>query len=140
MSEQKYEILDIGLLVGNTWNPNEVKETNMEALKNEMAKTGSNVDQPVIVRKHPTEDGKYEIVDGYHRYSTLKELGIFEIHAIVKDYDDKEAKLKTISMNKLRGDFDSVRLAELIVDLKTNHNVTDEEIQKNIRIYSRRNT
>lgn len=31
-------------------------------------------------------------------------------------------------MNKLRGDFDSIRLAELILDLKTNHNMSETEL------------
>ena len=125
-----YHVIDIGLLLENTWNPNELKDINFDKLKNDIEKEWSNQDQPVMIRPHPTEKWKYEIVDWAHRYKAMHDLWFEEIVVVIKELDDKEAKLKTISMNKLRGDFDSIRLAELLVDLRRNHWMSDLDIEE----------
>lgn len=124
-----YQKIPLSKIEENEWNPNKVEDVNFNKLMEDISKSGGNQDQPILLR--PKGD-KYEVVDGAHRFRALKELGIKDAIAIVKELEDKDAKLKTISMNKFRGDFDSVLLAELIVDLKNNHGVTDEEIEKTL--------
>jgi ParB/RepB/Spo0J family partition protein len=94
--------LDISLIEPNHWNPNVMKEVDFEKLRREIAFTKSNQGYPIIVRKHPSLDGMYEIVDGEHRRKAMKELGIKEVWADVQILTDKEARLKTIKSNKFR--------------------------------------
>ena len=56
--------------------------------------------QPVIVRKN--KDGKYELIDGHRRVIAYRRLGIGQIKAIVKNYDDKEAQTFSIIGNLQR--------------------------------------
>ena len=42
----------------------------------------------ILVRKHPEEEGKYQISYGHHRLETLKELGIKEVDLPVKNIQD----------------------------------------------------
>ena len=121
--------VDIALLHENTWNPNRVADAEYQALVNALNTDEGNYRQPVLVRPHPTIQGHYEIVDGAHRYRAMKE-NFDQLFVIVEALSDKEARLTTISMNKLRGQFDSIELAELIIELKNTYGVTHEEFQK----------
>lgn len=62
-----------------------------------------------------------EIIDGAHRYRAMKELDFDDIIAIEVTATDAEARVKTIQMNKLRGTVDSVKLAELVSELKSKY-------------------
>ena len=128
--EDAYTKVSIDRLVENAWNPNSVSPGNFASLKKDIERQGGNQDQPVMVRVNPDDESKYEIIDGAHRYRAMKELGFLEVIVIVKEMDDKEARLKTISMNKLRGDFEQIKLAELIHDLKNVYGVSDEDIKE----------
>ena len=100
-------------IVPNDYNPNVVVEDNMAKLRVEIARKG--LPEPIIVRSRG--DGGYTIVDGEHRWRICRELGWQEIPCIVQDYDDKEAKIKTVQLNYLRGQAVPVLLASLIHDL-----------------------
>jgi len=116
--------IDINSIVPNTWNPNVVDEKTQRTLMEDIKRDGFT--QPIIVRAHPTEEGKYEIIDGEHRWQALKELAWTEVECIVETKNDAEAMIRTITMNKLRGEFDSLKLAEVLVELKKTY--TEEEL------------
>jgi ParB/RepB/Spo0J family partition protein len=109
-------------LVPNPWNPNEINPKIMTKLKNEIKRKG--VVQPILVRPKGED---YEIVDGYHRWLILKELGYAEVPCIVKDLDDTEAKLKTLQLNYMRGSAVPIKLANLIHDLNRTMTLDDLE-------------
>lgn len=109
-------------LVPNPWNPNEISPKIMTKLKNEIKRKG--VVQPILVRPKGED---YEIVDGYHRWLILKELGYAEVPCIVKDLDDTEAKLKTLQLNYMRGSAVPIKLANLIHDLNRTMTLDDLE-------------
>lgn len=116
----------------NSRNPNVMWEVNFEKLKREIAFTNSNQAYPIIIRKHPVLDGKFEIVDWEHRRKAMKQLGIETIWCDVQVLKDKDARLKTIKTNKFRWEADSLKLAELISDLKNNYWVTDVLLEKEL--------
>jgi len=68
----------------------------------------------VVVRPHPTEPGKYEILDGHHRAEILRDLGHREARCDVWDVGDREAKLLLATLNRLEGQDQPMRRAELI--------------------------
>ena len=101
------------LISPNDYNPNVVGEDVLAKLRSEIADRG--MCEPILVRKRG-DDG-YEIIDGEHRWQICKELGWQEIPCIIQDYDDKEAKIKTLQLNYMRGSAVPIKLAYLIHDL-----------------------
>jgi len=98
----------------NPWNPNRMSKREFEALKQEIQKRGQIY--PIIVRE--LEDGKYQIIDGEHRWKAMKELGYKTIKVInLGKIDEKLAKILTINLNQIRGEFEDLEFAELLKSL-----------------------
>jgi ParB-like chromosome segregation protein Spo0J len=71
----------------------------------------------LVVRPHPTEPGKFQVLDGHHRVSVLRELGHAEARCDVWDVDDREAKLLLATLNRLEGQDLPLRRAQLLHEL-----------------------
>jgi ParB-like chromosome segregation protein Spo0J len=71
----------------------------------------------LVVRAHPTEAGKYQVLDGHHRISVLRELGHTEARCDVWDVDEREAKLLLATLNRLEGQDLPLRRAQLLHEL-----------------------
>ena len=100
---------------GNKWNPNSMEAEFFEALTTEVKANG--MPQPILVRPHPEKEGKFEIVDGEHRWKSSRIAGKKRIAVVVVPYTETEAKVRTLAMNGLRGQNIPIRLARLLVDL-----------------------
>lgn len=110
----------------NKYNPNIVPQEIMDQLVRRIKAEGFL--QPVIVRNIPQEgDFKYEIVDGEHRFNAGKTIGYDEIPAIILDKNLPDAMIATINMNKLRGEFDTLKLAEVIHELHNTYSLEELE-------------
>lgn len=96
----------------NDYNPNAVSQDILAKLRAEIAHKG--LCEPIIVRERG--DG-YEIVDGEHRWRICRDLGWREIPCIIQDYNDSEARIKTLQLNYMRGSVIPLKLAALIHDL-----------------------
>jgi ParB-like chromosome segregation protein Spo0J len=71
----------------------------------------------LVVRPHPGEPGKYQVLDGHHRISVLRELEHAEARCDVWDVDDREAKLLLATLNRLEGQDQPLRRAQLLHEL-----------------------
>lgn len=71
-----------------------ITQNKFEELKESINRSG--VLSPIIVRK---KNDRYEIISGHNRARCCKELGIAEIPAIIKKYDDDMAELIMIETN-----------------------------------------
>ena len=71
----------------------------------------------LIVRPHPEDPEKYQVLDGHHRLAILRELGYTEARCDVWKVDDREAKLLLATLNRLEGQDAPVRRAQLIHEL-----------------------
>lgn len=71
----------------------------------------------LVVRPHPTEAGKYQVLDGHHRVGVLRELGHTDARCDVWDVDDREAKLLLGTLNRLEGQDLPLRRAQLLHEL-----------------------
>lgn len=126
--ESAFEV-DMNSVVPNSWNPNHMPNGTFSELVGEIEKEG--FDQPIIVIPHPTETGKWLIVDGEHRYKAKKVLGDAKIAVVVKkDWDEVKAKLETVRRNVLRGDLDSAKFSSLVNSIALQHNVFMESMPK----------
>ena len=79
----------------------------------------------LVVRPHPDEPGKFQVLDGHHRVEILRELGHPEARCDVWQVDDREAKLLLATLNRLQGQDVPIRRAELLHELLGEMSIDD---------------
>lgn len=103
-----YRKLAVADLEPNDWNPNKLNAEGRTKLLKGMTRL---LDQgvplpPVVVRPHPTKEGMFEIIDGFHRWDILRSEGVEGVDTYVIDVDTPTAMLLTNTLNYLRGEAD----------------------------------
>jgi len=131
-----YNVLRVHLdkIKANAYNPNAVAPPEMKLLETSIWEDGYTM--PIVCYYLPDED-VYEIVDGYHRYTTLKtskriferEGGMLPIVVIEKDISNRMAS--TIRHNRARG-VHSIELMSNIVSELVESGMSDGWILKHI--------
>lgn len=115
--ELKIEYGNIDAFVPNPWNPNVQSDFIRERTQRSIDKFGF-VD-PLTVRE-TQEDNVFEILDGQHRWEEAKKLGIETLPYVnLGKVSDTIAKQLTIVLNETRGEFDTIKLSELLADLQS---------------------
>jgi len=118
----------------NAYNPNAVAPPEMKLLETSIWEDGYTM--PIVCYYIP-EDDLYEIVDGYHRYTTLKtskriyerENGYLPCVIIEKDISNRMAS--TIRHNRARGSHSIELMSNIVADL-LNAGMSDNWILKHI--------
>lgn len=113
----KVEWVDPELLRANDYNPNHVAPPEMALLKVSIIENGWT--QPIVVRD--VEDGKCEIVDGFHRWTLgqsdpdIRALsgGLVPVVRLVS-VDPVTQRMATIRHNRARGTHAVVKMAEIV--------------------------
>jgi ParB-like chromosome segregation protein Spo0J len=131
-----YNVLRIHIdkIRANAYNPNAVAPPEMKLLETSIWEDGYTM--PVVCYYLP-EDDVYEIVDGYHRYTTLKtskriferEKGYLPCVVIEKDITNRMAS--TIRHNRARGSHSIELMSNIVTDL-LNAGMSDGWIIKHI--------
>lgn len=132
---KKYVKVKIEDVVPNTWNPNRMPPNQFKKLVRGISemyeKTGGI--PPITVRKHPKEKGKYEIIDGEHRWRAVKDKKLSEtVSAYLVDVDDDLAKRLTLNLNYLRGEADEKVEADVLNSLVKGGNWTTEKLAETL--------
>jgi ParB family chromosome partitioning protein len=104
-------MLPVGDLRPNDWNPNVLTDEERGHLLEEVRRRGG-VPQPVVVRALP--GGRWQIIDGEHRWAAAKQAGLEEVCCEVVDADDFEALRQTFVRNE-RGKRDPLRTGRLFL-------------------------
>lgn len=135
-SSPVYNVLRVPIdkIRANSYNPNAVAPPEMKLLEISIWEDGYTM--PAVCYYLPDED-IYEIVDGYHRYTTLKtsqriferENGMLPVVVINKDESNRMAS--TIRHNRARGSH-SIELMSNIVAELTQSGMSDAWILKHI--------
>jgi ParB-like chromosome segregation protein Spo0J len=125
MSEFKspvYNVLSVPIekIQANSYNPNSVAPPEMKLLEISIWEDGYTM--PCVCYYLKNED-KYEIVDGYHRYTVLKtsqriferEKGMLPVVVIDKDIDNRMAS--TIRHNRARGSHNIELMSNIVMEL-----------------------
>ena len=81
--------------------------------------------QPIVVTR---EEGKYKIVAGERRWRASKIAGLDKIPAIIRTLDSQNRLELSIIENAQREDLNAIELATAYAKLKTQFNLTAEEI------------
>jgi len=59
--------------------------------------------KPIIVRPHPSQLDRYQVIDGEHRIRAFRKLGLTTIRAEVRALSDEEANLLAIRVIQMHG-------------------------------------
>jgi hypothetical protein len=106
------------MLVPNKWNPNRM-DAFMYSRAVESIKEFGFID-PVTAR--PSR-GKYEIIDGEHRWKGAIDLGLTLIPVFVLELSDAKARKLTVLLNELRGSADPASMGELLKTLLASESI-----------------
>lgn len=90
------EWVDINSIFPNDYNPNYMPNDLYNSLKEDIRING--IEYPITIRKN-----NRIIVDGFHRWSSCKNLGWKEVPVTFRTLTDNEAKIRTINVNRERG-------------------------------------
>jgi len=82
-------------------NPNRMSKANFAKLVRNIERTDRY--EPLVVRPYPQKLGRFQIINGYHRWQALKELGYKTADAIVWDIDDQQTDMLLATLNRLSG-------------------------------------
>ena len=114
------QAIPIEQIDANSYNPNHVAPPEMRLLYESIKEDGYTM--PVVV--YPKPDGRYEIVDGYHRYTVMlthrdiydREGGLLPCSIIDKDVSNRMAS--TIRHNRARGSHSIELMMNIVGELK----------------------
>ena len=131
-----YNVLAVPLdkIRANSYNPNAVAPPEMKLLETSIWEDGYTMP---VVAYYLEEEDIYEIVDGYHRYTTMlrsdrireRENGLLPL--VVIDKDDSNRMASTIRHNRARGSH-SVELMSNIVGELVEAGMSDDWIKRHI--------
>lgn len=102
----------IGELKPAEYNPRKAltpEDAEYQKIKNSIEKFGY-VD-PIIINRDGT------IIGGHQRYNVLTHLNYTEIDVVVLDLSKEDEKALNIAMNKISGEWDEVKLKDLLLEL-----------------------
>jgi len=109
------KIVNISELYANDYNPNRMPDTEMGLLKECILKYGFLFP---IVTTWNEEKEKYCIIDGYHRYETLKRIGSDKVSIVDLRLKYHDAVQLTVLMNRIKGLHQVELMSDLVVKLE----------------------
>jgi len=126
----RVEWVDAGMVEANDYNPNAVAPPEMKLLRHSIESDGFT--QPIVVWQ--TENGGYEVVDGFHRHLVGKELGMPLLPVVVIN-DERTARndriAATIRHNRARGKHRVDAMSDIVQEL-ARRNWSDNKIAKEL--------
>lgn len=128
------QAIPIEKIRANNYNPNAVAPNEMKLLYKSILEDGYTMP---IVTYYIEEEDVYEIVDGFHRYTTMlrhkdiyeRENGLLPVSVIDKPLSDRMAS--TIRHNRARGEHSPQLMSKITADL-VESGMSDAWIMKNI--------
>lgn len=84
--------------------------------------------QPILLRTHPTDPSRYQIVAGERRFRAAMLAGLNEIPALVRDMDDGDAAVVALVENLQRQDLNVLEEAEGYQRLVEDFGLTQEAL------------
>ena len=123
------KVVPMEKVMANNYNPNHVSDKNMELLHTSIADNGLCY---AIVTIYDESLDKYIIIDGFHRYSDLKDnWQAQECPVIVLSHDIRQRMAATVQFNRARG-VHQVELMGDLVQALVEQGASDEEIAEHL--------
>ena len=73
--------------------------------------------EPLTVRPHPSQESKFELLNGHNRLRALQAIGHESARCVVWDVDEAQARLYLATLNRLTGSEIPERRASLLENL-----------------------
>lgn len=115
MNHVKIQKIPIELLVEHPENSNFMNAEIAKKLKRHIERTGRY--EPLTVRHHPGEEGKFQVINGHNRLRVLRALDYHTALCVVWKLDDEQARLYLATLNRLSGSEVPERRAALLDNL-----------------------
>ena len=122
--------IPVGMIEANDYNPNVVAPPEMELLELSIREDGFT--QPIVVWHR--EDGRFEVVDGFHRSKVGRKLGLSHLPCVVLNRNEEERNdriASTIRHNRARGKHQIIDMSNIVLELKR-RNWGNAKIGKNL--------
>ncbi|MBN1161919.1 MAG: ParB N-terminal domain-containing protein [Dehalococcoidales bacterium] len=119
----KLQNISIGLLLEHPENSNFMNAETAQKLRRHIEQTGRY--EPLTVRPHLNEDGKFQVINGHNRLRVLRALDYQTVNCIVWDLDDDQTRLYLATLNRLSGCDVPERRAALLENLLTNFDIDE---------------
>jgi ParB/RepB/Spo0J family partition protein len=100
-TENAIKTIVLSKLIAHPDNPNSMSEATFRKLIRNIERTGFY--EPIVVRSHPKEKDRFEIINGHHRVKALEQLGHKEADCVVWDVDDDQTAILLTTLNRLAG-------------------------------------
>ena len=99
-------------LVKAEWNPRKITTEQQAALQRSLAEFGTV--EPIIINR-----ATGNVVGGHQRLDALLALGETETDVLVGDWSAEKEKALNVALNKIHGDWDEVKLADVLTELQS---------------------
>lgn len=119
MKQVKMKAMDVKLVnieevYANDYNPNVVAKPELDLLKLSIEQNGFCF--PIVVIKD--ENNKYCIIDGFHRYTVMKDmLKQKQIPVVILDHSIEDRVTATIQFNRARGTHQILDMTKIVLKL-----------------------
>jgi len=121
-------VVDVNHLFANDYNPNRMPDLEMSLLKDCISNYGFLFP---IVTTWDDEKNMYRIVDGYHRYEDLRQMGAEQVLIVCREWKYYQCMQLTVLMNRIKGMHKVESMSELVVKLE-DQGMEDSEIAHNL--------
>jgi len=111
------------LLVPHPENSNFMNAETTKKLCRHIERTGRY--EPLTVRPHPSEEGKFQVINGHNRLRVLRALNCQTANCIVWNLDDEQTRLYLATLNRLSGSDVPERRAALLENLLTTFDINE---------------
>jgi hypothetical protein len=115
MNRVKIQEIPIELLLEHPENSNFMNAETAQTLRRHIERTGRY--EPLTVRPHPSEDGKFQVINGHNRLRVLRALNHQTANCVVWNLDDDQTRLYLATLNRLSGNEVPERRAALMDNL-----------------------
>ena len=113
-------------LIPHPDNPNRMSKSSFAKLVRNIERTGRY--EPLIVRPSAHKKNSFQIINGYHRWKALKQLGYNKADVIVWDVDDEQTDILLATLNRLGGS--DVLAKKLALLKKLSSKINSRELSK----------
>jgi ParB-like chromosome segregation protein Spo0J len=123
MEQIAYRDVPLPLLVPHPENSNYMNAETTKKLRRHIEQTGRY--EPLTVRPHPSEEGKFQVINGHNRLRVLRALNYHTAHCVVWNLDDDQTRLYLATLNRLSGSDVPERRAALLENLLTTFDINE---------------
>ena len=123
MEQITYRDIPLPLLMPHPENSNFMDAETTKKLRRHIERTGRY--EPLTVRPHPREEGKFQVINGHNRLRVLRTLNYQTAHCVVWNLGDDQTRLYLATLNRLSGSDVPERRAALLENLLTTFDINE---------------